>query len=267
MPCGGCTGEFLQHLIETENLSSVIVDTAGETRENIIILDHSTNKQYRFGMPANSLTEDEYQKCLDALNEIESIEFIIVSGSFPPGTPLTTYSRLATIADRKKAKLIVDSSGTALEQAVALGVYLIKPNLAELCTLAGVDRIDLRDVEENARMVIRKYNCCVIVSLGKDGAMLITENEVHKVTPPDVKIKSTVGAGDSMVAGIVYKLGTGSNLEQALQYGVACGTAATMNPGTELCHKEDADALYSLLRESNVKDKSGLPGGREIKNL
>ena len=253
-PCGGYTGKFLQHLIEKENISSVIVETANDTRENIIILDQGANKQYRFGMPPVTLTEHEYQKCLDALNDTEGVEFIIVSGSFPSVVPTAIFTQLATIANRKKAKLIVDTSGKALKEAMASGVYLVKPNLAELCALAGVDKIDISGVEENAKAVLKNYNCCVmVVSLGKDGAMLITRDEVQITTPPDVKIKSTVGAGDSLVAGVVCKLAGGHSLQEALQYGVACGTAATMNPGTELCHKEDADALYLLIKESQFK--------------
>lgn len=85
--------------------------------------------------------------------------------------------------------------------------------------------------------------------MGKEGAMLITADEVFTASTPEVQRKSTVGAGDSMVAGIVYSLVNGGGLQKALQYGVACGTAATMNPGTELCHKEDADRLFAEISQ------------------
>ena len=85
--------------------------------------------------------------------------------------------------------------------------------------------------------------------MGEKGAMLVTKNEIHKVIPPSVKRKSTVGAGDSMVAGIVLALSQARTLKTTLQYGVACGTAATMNTGTELCRKEDAEELFELINK------------------
>jgi 6-phosphofructokinase 2 len=127
-------------------------------------------------------------------------------------------------------------------------VYLLKPNLGELASLVGIERVDIRDVEEIAKTLIHKNKCAIIVvSLGAEGAMLVTKNETYKTKPPKVEVKSTVGAGDSMVAGFVYSLSKGMSLKQTLQYGVACGTAATMNLGTELCRKQDVERLFKLL--------------------
>lgn len=250
LPSGGCTGKFLAHLLEKENIHTVIIDTANETRENFIIKDEGTGNQYRLGMPAGKLSKNEWKQCLNALNETADVRFIVLSGSLPPGVSATVFAQLARSAKKKNAKLIVDVSGDALKEAVTLGAYLIKPNLAELGTLVGVPKIKIDQVEKTAKEVIRQYQCeVIVVSLGRDGAILVTRDETYSVTPPQVKVKSTVGAGDSMVAGIVYSLANRSSLKQALQYGVACGTAATMNPGTELCHKRDADRLYLLLTQ------------------
>ena len=248
-PCGGYTGKFFNHLIKQENIATISINTVNETRENIIIVDESTGYQYRFGMPAKALSEGEWKQCAGALKKMNDVKFIVVSGSFPPDPPSNVFSGLKKIAEQKNAKLIVDTSGNALKEAASQEVYLIKPNLGELCALAGVERVNIDRVESIARSVIQKYKCTVIVvSLGKDGALLVTQDESHRVIPPNVKVRSTVGAGDCMVAGIVYSLANGRGMQQALQYGVACGTAATMNSGTELCHKEDADALYSQIR-------------------
>jgi 6-phosphofructokinase 2 len=247
-PSGGYTGKYFNHLLEKENIPSVIIETASETRENVIVLDESTNNQYRFGMPGTQLKENEWKQCLEAVEEIKDAAFVIASGSLPPGVPLDIYAQLGKSCKIKKAKLIVDTSGEALKKAAREGVYLLKPNLGELSELAGVEWIDSNNVETIAREVILKYNCEVIViSLGAAGALLITATEIYRAIAPEVNRKSTVGAGDSMVAGIVYSLAGGKNLKEALCYGVACGTAATMNPGTELCNKQDTDTLYSLI--------------------
>ena len=247
-PSGGYTGKFFNHLLEKEGVPAVIIESANETRENIIVVDESTNDQYRFGMPGTELKENEWKQCLKAVEEIKDAEFIIASGSLPPGVPMDIYAQLGKICKIKKAKFIADTCGEALTQAVKEGVYLLKPNLGELSELAGIERIDINNVERIAREVILTHNCeVIVVSLGAGGALLVTADETHRAIPPEVDRKSTVGAGDSMVAGIVYSLAGGKNLKEALRYGVACGTAATMNPGTELCNKRDADTLYSIV--------------------
>ena len=247
-PSGGYTGVFFNHLLEKENIPSIIIETTHETRENIVVLDESTNNQYRFGMPSTALLENEWQQCLKAVEGIKNVEFIVASGSLPQDVPLNIYAQLAKIAKKSKAKFIVDTSGEALKQAVDEGVYLLKPNLGELASLVGLEKIEIADVEEVAKKLIQKNKCeIIVVSLGGAGAILVTKSETYRATPPKVEVKSTVGAGDSMLAGIVYSLSKGMNLKQTLQYGVACGTAATMNLGTELCRKEDVEKLYKLM--------------------
>jgi 6-phosphofructokinase 2 len=247
-PSGGYTGKFFNHLLELEKIPSAIIETKHETRENFVVLDETTNKQYRLGMPGTPLLKKEWQACLKAVKSINNVEFIIASGSLPPGVPLNIYAQLARIAKHSQAKFIVDTSGEALKEAVDEGVYLLKPNLGELASLVGIERVDIRDVEEIAKTLIHKNKCAIIVvSLGAEGAMLVTKNETYKTKPPKVEVKSTVGAGDSMVAGFVYSLSKGMSLKQTLQYGVACGTAATMNLGTELCRKQDVERLFKLL--------------------
>lgn len=248
-PSGGYTGKFFNHLMEQEAVPFIHIETQNETRENIIVLESSSNKQFRFGMPGTELLEKEWQQCLDALEDIQEAAFIVASGSLPPGVPDDIYARLAKIARKKNVRLVVDTSGEALKHAIREGAYLVKPNLGELAALAGKESMNAGEAEELAKKVLQENNCeIIVVSLGGDGAMLVTKEEIVKVTPPKVERKSTVGAGDSMVAGIVFSLAKGMPLQQSLMYGVACGTAATMNAGTELCRKEDADRLYEIVQ-------------------
>ncbi len=248
-PSGGYTGKFFNHLLERENIPSIIIETTQETRENIIILDESTNNQYRFGMPGTGLSENEWKQCLQAVEETGDAEFIVASGSLPPGVPLNIYAQLARIVKNNKARFIVDTSGEALRHAAEEGVYLLKPNLGELCSLAGKNELQQGEIKTIAQGIIARGNCEVlVVSMGAAGAMLVTNEMAEMITPPPVIRKSTVGAGDSMVAGIVFYLSQGKTLPESVKYGVACGTAATMNPGTELCNKKDADILYALIK-------------------
>jgi 6-phosphofructokinase 2 len=249
-PAGGYTGKAFIALLEREKIPVVTIDSKNETRENIIILEEKTNKQYRFNMPGTGLIEQEWKEIIRVVEMARGVEYIVASGSLPPGVPADIYARLAVIAKKKNSKLVVDTSGEALKHAADEGVYLLKPNLGELSSLAGSRYLQENEIEEAAKKVISKGNCEVlVVSMGDKGAMLFSRDRVKKVIPPNVEIKSTVGAGDSMVAGIVLALSKGKDLETALRYGVASGTAATLHPGTELCSREETERLFSLIQK------------------
>lgn len=249
-PSGGYTGKFLNHLVEREKIPTVIIETDQETRENIIVFDVSGNKQYRLGFPGTPLTESDLNECIHAIEDQKGSKYIVVSGSLPPGVPSSVYKHISDIAQKLNAKLIVDAPGEYLTEVVRAGVYLIKPNIGELAGMVNKERIEFEEIPSIAQNIISKSNCeIIVVSLGKNGAMLFTKDKSYFVKAPAADRLSTVGAGDSMVAGIVYSLSLDFTLYQALQYGVACGTAATLQPGTELCDKENADALYKIIVE------------------
>jgi 6-phosphofructokinase 2 len=253
---GGHTGYFLEELLTEEGVRQLPISIEDRTRENFIVLETSTNHQYRFGLGGPTLGPNEWQKCLTVLEELEpQPDFLVASGSLPPGVPNDFYARVAGIARKKNARFILDTSGEALRLAANEGVYLLKPNQQELSKLVGSELIRTEGVEGAARHIIHQ-GCCevVVVSLGPEGAMLVSENEVVRVPAPHVPKRSTVGAGDSMVAGMVWKLAQEKRLAEVVHFGVACGTAAIMNEGTELCHPVDVERLFSQLYTSAVNE-------------
>ena len=248
-PAGGHTGKFLQDLLHNEKINTKVIETAGYTRENLIVLDKSANNQYRFGMPGAVLSEKELQTCLHNLEALPDVGYIVASGSLPPGVREDVFAQMAKIAKNKNARFIADTSGKALKEAVDTGVYMVKPNLGELSSLVGKDEITIDEVETYGRQLISEGKSeILVVSLGSAGAMMITREDCVQFVPPVVKRQSTVGAGDSMVAGIVYSLSLGKEVKEAVRFGVACGTAATLNPGTALCTLEDAQRLYRNIK-------------------
>lgn len=253
-PAGGHTGDFLQKLVEEEGLAYKAVPIKQPTRENLIVVDRTTNQQYRFGMPGPYLEEAEWQGCLELLEAENDVQYIVASGSLAPGVPLEILAYTAAIARKKGARLIIDTSGEALHKAVHQGgVFLIKPNLAELSSLVGKQEIHAELVDDVAMSLINSGQCEVVVaSLGQAGALLVSKDEVLQMIPPVVKRKSTVGAGDSMVAGLVLSLAGGKSAAEALRFGIACGTAATLNEGTELCHPDDVQKLLPMVRSVPV---------------
>lgn len=248
---GGYPGKFLTQLLDEEHVPSIVIETAHHSRENLIVLDISSNLQYRFGMPGPVTNENEWRRVLEEIEKMNDVRFIVASGSLPSGVPKDIFARIAGISKKKKAKFIVDTSGEALQDAVNEGVYLLKPNLSELSSLAHKEELNGNEVEEVAKNLIEKGKCeVVVVSLGAAGAILVTKDLVHHITPPPVKKNSTVGAGDSMLGGIVLSLSEKKSLLEAVQYGVACGTAASMSYGTQLCRLSDAEKLYREIRSS-----------------
>ena len=250
-PIGGYSGKFLQHLMTLEGVPFKNIETATHTRENFIVLDTASNLQYRFGMPGNYIEEAEWKALLAELESVEA-DFIVASGSLLPGMPADIVAKVAEIAKAKGAKLVLDTSGEALNKALEIGVYLLKPNLGELSSLVGEDKLDPAKVDSLAREIISRGQCeLMVVSLGGEGAKLVTADESYHVAPPDVDEVSTLGAGDSMVAGMVLALSQGRPLKEVLQLGVACGTAATITHGSELCRKEDVESLLNQIASAS----------------
>ncbi len=249
---GGYSGKFLRQLLEEDHIHCIVIETAHHSRENLIVLDMSSNLQYRFGMPGPVTNENEWRQVLEEIEKMKDVEFIVASGSLPAGVPKDIFARIADISKRKRAKFIVDTSGEALKDAANEGVFLLKPNLSELSSLANREELNGNEVEDVAKSLIRKGKCeVIVVSLGATGAMLVTKDQTHHIIPPPVKKISTVGAGDSMLAGIVLSLSENRSLLEAAQYGVACGTAASMTYGTQLCRLSDAEKLYAEIRNSS----------------
>ena len=248
-PCGGANGETLKFLLDQEGLSHRPVPVKGWTRENLIVLEESTGLQYRFGMPGPELAEEEWQRCLEQISALTPAPaFIVASGSLPPGVPQDIYARIARLGNRLGARVVVDSAGEPLRLALAEGVYLVKPNIGEFRDLAGSGGEDEAEVLDLARKTVSERQSEIIaISLGAAGVVMVSEAGIERMQPPTVPIISKVGAGDSMVAGIVLSLSRGMSVQDAVRFGVAAGSAAVMTPGTELCRREDAERLYQQM--------------------
>lgn len=237
---------MLQFLFDQEGLTHRPVPVKGWSRENLIVLEESTGQQYRFGMPGPELGDKEWQQCLAELSNIKpKPDYIVASGSLPPGVPPDFYARIVRIGKDMNAKVIVDTSGEPLSLALKEGVFLIKPNIREFRDLVGQDVKEGSQIRVAARRFVESGKSeVVVISLGASGALMVSKDVVEQIVPPTVPVISKVGAGDSMVAGIVLSLSLDRPLKEAVRFGIAAGTAAVMTPGTELCRREDTERLY-----------------------
>lgn len=248
-PCGGYSGHHFNFLLQEETIDNIPVRAAHDTRQNEVIIEKSTGREFRFGMPCPALTPAEWRACLMALDSVQSAGYIVVSGSLPGNPPKNLWPEIAKIAIAKKARLVIDSKIGAAGVLAKSPVYLMKPNAHELAALAGRKVLAAEEIETSARNLInRGVASNLLVSMGSSGALFINSHESFFIKAPAVMKMSTVGAGDSMLAGFLHSLQSGQSNADAARYAVACGTAATLHPGTQLCKKSDADRLYTEIK-------------------
>ena len=205
---GGDTGDTLKDLLQDEKLDITPIPVEAWTRENLAIVDTKTDLQYRFGMPGHGLSTTEIETIKDTLNKVVTDNsMLIISGSIPESMSPEFYIELIEGLTAKNVKFIVDTSGEALKASLKKPVFLMKPNQGELAKLAGKDFLTKTEQENFAMSLINNNHAeYVVVSLGARGAFLASKNGIFYQNTPSVKVKSTIGAGDSMVAGLVYAI-------------------------------------------------------------
>jgi 6-phosphofructokinase 2 len=245
-PVGGPTGERLQGLLDEEGVRQSTIATREWTRENVNVLERATGRQFRFCMPGPHLAEAEWRPFLEGLALVAPRpRYLVASGSLPPGVPVDFYARLAVRARELGIRLVLDTSGDALVRAAAAGVFLLKPSLREFRALTGTTAEDEATLIALARAAVRERRWCdvLVLSLGAAGALWVSGDGGARLGAPAVPVQGSVGAGDSMVAGIVHALDAGRPLADAARLGVAAGAAAVLNPGTALCRRDDVERL------------------------
>jgi 6-phosphofructokinase 2 len=248
-PAGGAAGEMIRHLLDEEDVAYDAVAIAGFTRESLNVEERETGQQYRFILPGPEISERDQERCLDQLSVLAAeASYIVASGSLPLGVSGDFYARVTELAKTLGKRLILDTSGSALKKAGG-GIYLLKPSLRELEDLSGREIRSEGDQERAARQIVERGRSEVVVlSLGAEGALLATADGCERFAAIPVETaRSTVGAGDSMLAGIVLGLSRGLPLHEAVRFGMAAGAAALFGVGTELCRRADVERLYQLM--------------------
>jgi 6-phosphofructokinase 2 len=256
-PAGGSHGGLLTRLLTEAGVPFGEIPIVGSTRESFTVNETSSGRQYRFVLPGPELTPREQERCLQELRmAARSAEFIVASGSLPPGVPADFYDRVADVCRRVGARLILDSSGSGL-QHISSEVFLLKPSLRELRECVGRELLTEVDQLVAARELIDAGRAqVVVVSLGSDGALLATPQAGQRFSAVPMQGGSGVGAGDAMVAGITIGLSRGWPLVKSVRLGVAAGAAMLMTPGTEACKRADVEKLFELVAEPcNVADE------------
>jgi 1-phosphofructokinase len=228
LPLGGDEGTELSALLAAEGISVVTVPVAGGVRTNVS-LEEPDGTVTKINSPGSSLAAAEVEALVvAAVRAARGADWLVCSGSLPPGVPDDLYARLVDLTRRVGAKVAIDSSGAALQEALAMRPDLVKPNRQELAEAVGRDLKTLGEVLEAAQELRRRGAGAVLASLGSDGALFVDADRADYGQAPVDGIRSSVGAGDALLAGFL-SVGQG-RVPAALAEGLAWAAATTCRP-------------------------------------
>lgn len=250
LPLGGPFGQVLAARLAAEGLQPQVVPIAGETRQSFTVLDRSRQAEFRFVLPGPRLSAGEVRALEQALERLEPRPGVLVmSGSLPPGFPSARLSRLAARLRQRGVRLALDASGEGLKAGLEAGVWLVKPNRKELGDCLGQELADRAGQLKAARGLVAG-GCAqwVALSLGREGALLVGEGFAAFAPALSITPVSTVGAGDSFMAGLVWELSRGARPEAALATAVAAASATLMSPGSGMARRADIRQLRPQVR-------------------
>ncbi len=245
---GGATGPAFDGLVDQHQLVRERIPIAGSTRIATAVFERETGQEYRFTPSGPQVSEDEWQHCLERLAEVDC-DYLVASGSLPPGVPVDFYARAAAIMAKRGIAMVLDTSGPALSHAVAdANLLLIKPNLAEFQQLVGSDITGASDIVAAAKAIVHEgQSRFVAITIGDQGALLVSEELAISLPALPIEAKSAVGAGDSFLAAMVHALAKGSDPAHAFKRGMAAGSAAVLTPGSNLAYPDEIDRLFAMV--------------------
>jgi 6-phosphofructokinase 2 len=237
----GSVGESLKQMLSNQLEHIVYEQVSGETRINSTIIELASKTQYQITDAGTDIPFVQLNKVTSDFISASGSGYAILTGSCQPNVPVRLYADLIEKLNLNGARAIVDTHGEALKQAIHASPFLIKPNRFELETLLSCSLPTPERVAHKARALQLSGVSHVCVSLGEDGAVLVSPDNSYFSPALNVKVNTTVGAGDSMVAGLVTGFADTDSPVDALRYGISCGAGTVIHPGTELFSKEEVN--------------------------
>jgi len=254
---GGKSGELLQEGLESLGIDTDFVWVGGETRTNVSIVNEAHDHYLKVNEPGPSITKSEQQTLIEKITHLSQPgDFWVLAGSLPPGLSAEIYAQLIEIIEDNGAKVVLDTSGEALAHGCKAAPFLVKPNQMEIGNITGLTVDDSSDIIRAAEQLQQWGVGNVIVSLGKLGAVVKKGQQAWLVMSPAVQERNPIGAGDSMVGGLVWALNQNLGLLEAVGWGVACGAAAASLSGTAVGTYQYVEELVSQTRVRNLGEKT-----------
>lgn len=245
---GGFAGRELEGRLLNDGIQTDFIHVSGETRTNIIIHEKETGKQLAFNARGPEVRPSELMEFVERLERLPCSDLVTIGGSLPQGVSTEIYRKIITLVKRCQSTVVLDVDGAALRAGIQARPDVIKPNIHELSELVGRELEGLDEIRAAAREINQQGVRIVLVSMGGRGILLVSQGNEYLAVPPNVEVQSTIGAGDSSVAGFVSGMVRGRSLKECLVYAAAAGTATTLYQGTALAQKEDFERLVPQVK-------------------
>jgi len=251
---GGHNGNIMVDLLKAEGVTCYFTPIAQETRRDIVVCTGCRRTQTMLNAPGPSITPEEWRGFLTHLKLLDLRDaYVVASGSLCRGVPADAYYQIVSLVQKQGARAILDADGACLRAGLKAKPFAIKPNLKEMRRALGRPLQTEREILAAATALNRAGVSVVMVSRGRRGLLVVSDGERIRAVPPPVKVKSTVGAGDSAVAGFVFGHAGGKSLEECARFAAAAGTAATLAPGNQLCRSRDVLRLMPRIKVETMK--------------
>mgnify|MGYP006290459849 FL=1 len=250
---GGKSGEVLQEGLESLGIGTDFVWVGEETRTNVSIVTDAHDRYIKVNEPGPTISPAELEALIEKVRQRSAPgDWWVLAGSLPPGVPASFYAELVTVIQQAGAHAILDTSGEALRLGCQAKPFIVKPNDVEAEQLTGLPVASQADIANAAQAIQALGPTYVIISLGKQGVMAVTPEQAWLVASPKVEERNPIGAGDSLVGGLIWGLHQGNPIEEALRWGVACGAAAASLSGTGVASFERVQLLHAQTRANRI---------------
>ncbi len=239
---GGYNGLEIVERLTDEGIVCDFIKIHNESRTHITVFQRKKKLQTLLSTQAPGISEIELDEFFGKIQKVSPDSYVIISGNIPQGINDSFYEKLITALKAKDIKVVLDADEEAFKRGVYAAPYLIKPNIHEFSRFVGTGVNEIEDIIKFAKPYEDKIRF-IVVSMGAKGLIGISREGNFQVLPPKIDVQNSFGAGDSLTAGIIFALSENAPFEDALALGVACGTASALNPGSNLCKKDDIDRV------------------------
>jgi 1-phosphofructokinase len=248
---GRANATIFEQFFASRGIEDRFIRIPGDTRINVKIVDELNQQTTDINMPGEAPSQEAIKALLATIEQLsDGCEWFVLSGSLPPGVPTVSYATIITQLKRRKKRIILDTSGEALQAGIQAGPTIVKPNLEELQQLVGHALTGETEVQQAARQLLNGDVELVVVSMGKRGALLVDRIQMVQAVPPTMTVKKTFGAGDAMVAGLVVAQVQALNLVDCARL----ATAFSMGAIGQLSYNlSDAQTIREYFQQVHIK--------------
>ena len=251
MILAGDTGRKLESMMQKLEIPVLSVWAAGENRTNFKIIDPVKRENTDINEPGPAVSAELLERFREKLgSKILPGDIVILSGSLPAGVDRGLYGKWTSYFRSLGACVYLDADGEPMQKGMAALPYMIKPNNDELAALLGKEKLSIEEMVFEGQRLHDTGIEEIVISLGGDGALFVSKDGCYRAEGLTVPVKSTVGAGDSVVAAMAYGQSQNLGREEKIRLAVAIGAASVMQSGTQ---PPEAGLVWELAQQVKLR--------------